>query len=221
MTELTDRARSRDSTSRKKKKSAAATTDKARNYMRRRYRSLDQRLVNALESRIITGFIDDLTQSGDTVLDVPCGYGRFTEYCLARQLDVTVVDIKPAMLTVLQEQLGALPGYCASSDSLPFPDNSFDVSICIRLMQHLHRPEQRRATLSELARVSRNGVVVTVYDQSRLHTFIHRSRKLKRLHRYTDAELNDDLNNAGLRIVESRRPLPGLHAQRVLKLAPR
>lgn len=194
---------------------------KVRRYAAQRYRGIDQRIVNALESRLICRYLDDLTQPGDSVLDMPCGYGRFTEVALARGLRVTVGDIKPAMISYLRERLGQdIPGECLRSDALPHPDKSFDVSLCIRLMQHLHDPGQRRKTLCELARMSRRGVILTVYTETTLHRWIHSARRLKRLSRYDEAGLAEDLAASGLRIADAGRPIPFLHAQQVLKLIP-
>jgi len=99
-----------------------------------------------------------------TILDVPCGTGRFLPL-FARQGHATVgVDQSPEMLAWAR-QLGIVPAnplVRADIRSLPFPDRSFDVTVCIRLFQMLTRG-QRIEILRELGRVARESVVV-VYD---------------------------------------------------------
>jgi SAM-dependent methyltransferase len=61
------------------------TEDGVRDYERRRYRGIDQRIVHARETHLIRkcfGRIcaaQGLPQGGAAVLDLPCGYGRFTD----------------------------------------------------------------------------------------------------------------------------------------------
>lgn len=200
------------------KSKARDAPNKARRYMERRYRTPDQRLVNALESRVIKRYVDAITRPGDSLLDLACGYGRFSEYGIRRGLRVTVADKNSAMLELVTSRLGPVPSYCCRSHELPFEDGAFDAAICIRLIQHLRTADERRATLRELARVTRGDVVVSVYDNSVLHGLIHRSRKLKRLHRYSAESLQEELAGCGLRIIHQARPLHALHAQRVLLL---
>ncbi|MDN3517154.1 class I SAM-dependent methyltransferase [Aquisalimonas lutea] len=188
--------------------------------MAKRYSKPDQRLLHMLEADAITRRMDTLTRRGERMLDLPCGYGRFTAHALRRGLQVSVADINPDMLELVQQRLGPLDSHCCRSDCLPFPDNTFDTALCVRLLQHLHEREVRVATLRELARVTRRGIIATIYDRTRLHRVLHGKRNLKRLHRYSPESLHDELEAAGLSLVKARRILPGVHAQQVLMLRP-
>jgi SAM-dependent methyltransferase len=61
------------------------TEEGVRDYERRRYRGIDQRIVHARETRLIRKCFDriraaqGLPEGGAAVLDLPCGYGRFTD----------------------------------------------------------------------------------------------------------------------------------------------
>jgi ubiquinone/menaquinone biosynthesis C-methylase UbiE len=52
--------------------------------------------------------------------------------------------------------------------ALPFPEASFDTLLCTQLIDHLERPEDRRAALAEMARVIRpdGRLIVTVRHQN-------------------------------------------------------
>ena len=194
---------------------------RARRYAERRYRGLDQRLVHALESRLVLRYVDELAGRGEEVLDMPCGYGRFTGPLLRRGLVVSAGDADRARLDLLGELVeGEVPVRCLRSEALPFDDASFDATVCVRLLQHLKDPDQRRRTLAELARVSRRGVVATVYMRSAVHGAVHSARRQARLAHYDRAGLLRDLAAAGLRIRRMARPIPLLHAQTVLQLVP-
>jgi len=75
---------------------------------------------------------------------------------------VTAVDINAHVLAVARAATREEPAVeVAEGDGrrLPFADASFDVAHCSFLIHHL-APEEARATLGELRRVSRAGVVV-------------------------------------------------------------
>lgn len=193
--------------------------NRVRHYERRRYRSLDQRLVNHLESRLIGRYLDAICRPGDRILDLPCGYGRFIPALEERGASVVGGDRKLAMLQRTRERFGERVGVVQTlSQALPFADDSFDVVTCIRLMQHIHVVDDRWATYAEIARVARRGAVVTVYLESAAHRFVHRARRLKRLTRDSIDELQARLPGLGLRIRAHARVLPGLHAQMVMLL---
>jgi ubiquinone/menaquinone biosynthesis C-methylase UbiE len=198
---------------------ADAATDHVRKYREKRYRSLDQRIVHGLEARIINGYLDRVCHEGDTVLDMPIGYGRFVDDLRQRGCNVVGGDRKQPMLDLCTETWGEeQPLVRLNGDSLPFADGSFDGVTCIRLFQHLHDPALRQGVMNEIGRVTRRWAVVTTYLSSPIHSALHRSRGLKRLSRHDEAGLQWMLGRAGLRLVEGRRSMPGLHAQYIMLL---
>lgn len=198
---------------------SATGMSKVRRYEGRRYTSPDQRLVNYLESRIIEAYLDELCRPGDSVLDMPCGYGRFVPTLRERFGTLVCADRNWAMLTRTQERFRQRTvSVQLVSDRLPFVNNSFDAITCIRLLQHLHADDQRLNTFAEIGRIARRGAVITVYQDSGLHGLIHRARRLKRLTCDRMKHLEHQLDQCGLRIRRSARILPGLHAQTILLL---
>ncbi|MEX1081499.1 MAG: class I SAM-dependent methyltransferase [Halofilum sp. (in: g-proteobacteria)] len=192
----------------------------AHDYADGRFKNLDQRIVHALESRAAFRYLDQLVGPGGSVLDMPAGCGRFTEPLLQRGLAVTAVDPKQDRLDYLASTAsGKVELHCLFGENLPFADDEFDASFCIRLFQHIRDREQRVAILAQLGRVSRRGVVATVYMDSRMHRLIHGMRRLKRLARYNRASLEEEFAAGGLQIQSISRPIPG-HAQTVVQAIP-
>lgn len=96
---------------------------------------------------------------GQTVLDVPCGTGRFES--LYRRLEITAigVDISADMLTLASEK--GMPTRNGSIFELPFEPASFDTAVCVRLLNWLSVTDVGLA-LHELRRVTRNRVIVSI-----------------------------------------------------------
>lgn len=116
-----------------------------------------------------------------TVLDAPCGTGRMTGLVAGRE--VTVLDLSPSMLA-LAMQTHNVPGLVGAIESLPFPDNSFDLVLSIRFLHHLPDEETFARCLGELARVTKKHVLVTYYEAI---AFQQLRRSLKRWLRGRDS----------------------------------
>lgn len=134
--------------------------DFARSYDRERAQRADWRAEhNAVEAILAR------RMPGDSVLDVPVGTGRFAELYAACGLRATGVDTSDEMLEIASGKGRALglDWELRNGDirRLPWPDNSFDVAVCIRLFQWLGG-EDLTAALGELARVTRQEIVFGV-----------------------------------------------------------
>lgn len=86
-----------------------------------------------------------------SVLEVGVGGGTVARELRASGVSVTTVDIA--------EDLE--PDVVGSITALPFPDNSFDLSLAAEVIEHI-RFEDVPQALSELARVARTHVVVSI-----------------------------------------------------------
>jgi SAM-dependent methyltransferase len=119
----------------------------------------------------------DLIGPGRSILDVPCGPGRFYEV-FSGAAEVTMVDYDPEALKVVQaahgqdRRLRILQGDIAC---LPFSDGSFDLVFSMRLLHHIGDEALRRQVVAELARVSRRYVALSLYSK---HTFRYMKRRL-------------------------------------------
>lgn len=158
------------------------TKDGVRRYEKRRYRGLDQKIVHAREIRLLDRALREIARAAAgapvrDVLDVPCGYGRFTEFFRSRGLRVTNSDLSLEMVRRAGEP-GVSGAVADASAGLPFRDGSFGAVFSIRLFHHLREPEARGAVLRELRRVSSGWAAVTFYRVCGIHVWQRRVRRL-------------------------------------------
>jgi malonyl-CoA O-methyltransferase len=99
----------------------------------------------------------------DQVLEVGCGKGRFLKAIHESYPDThcTGVDISTALLQYLPEKIQAFQGLL---ESIPLPDNSFDVVFAVEAIEHSSNME---ASVSEMIRVARPGGWVLIIDKHR------------------------------------------------------
>ena len=157
-----------------------------------------------------------------SVLDVPCGTGRFTELLLGAGKRVVNADRSRAMLLAAREKAGEGSARHVECDaaSLPFADASFDLVLCVRFLLHVPKP-MRAGLLREMGRVSRRWVVVDVRHRYSLTTVGKRlrarvaGRPLPSL-RSSLAEIDADVAAAGLRLAKRTWLSPGFSEKMLL-----
>ena len=117
------------------------------------------------EQQIVEGFLSTFGSEGATVLDVPVGTGRFFGAYAASEFVVTGVDISSSMLAKArvkaEEGSLAVELHEGTIESLDYLDGSFDLVICIRLMDWVP-PDVLETALGELARVARRAIIVSI-----------------------------------------------------------
>ena len=116
-----------------------------------------------------------LPQDG-IVLDCPCGTGRMTRVFSSRGLSAVGADISIEMLRNALSQPDAPPCVQADITALPFADETFPTVVSMRLMYHLWAEHERVQALSELARVSKQYVIVSFFHRFVLQG-LHRDLK--------------------------------------------
>ncbi|MDH5661997.1 MAG: class I SAM-dependent methyltransferase [Elusimicrobiota bacterium] len=143
-------------------------------YRRTRYKGMDQKIVNRKEGKILEKIFQTTGDKTISILDVPCGYGRFTELLREKSHKLTSADVSfPMVLTAKK--------YFPSPDSshhflvgdikhLPLEDNSFDCIVTIRLFQHILNSTTRFQILQELHRVAKEIVIISFYRCNLLHS---------------------------------------------------
>lgn len=124
-------------------------------------------------------FIDELP-SNSTLLDVGCGNGR---NMMARQdIICTGCDFCPKFVQICQDKrLNVIEADCRS---LPFPDDSFDNVICIAVVHHLEKEDDRKKAVEEMIRVLKPGGKLFVQVWSNHFTM--------KQHKYTSLETPGD-----------------------------
>jgi malonyl-CoA O-methyltransferase len=112
-----------------------------------------------------TQVILSVIKPNDRVLEVGCGKGRFLKVVreVYPKVGCTAVDISPALLAYIPTGIQALRG---SLESIPCPDNSFDVVFSVEAIEHSANPQ---AAVAEMIRVTRPGGWVLVIDKQKAH----------------------------------------------------
>ncbi|GAA2288505.1 hypothetical protein GCM10010145_68370 [Streptomyces ruber] len=105
-------------------------------------------------------FLIEAIRSGEKVLDIGCGTGRFTVPMAEKGAEVSGLDISRPMLDVASRKLAerGLTADLREGDMarLPFPDASFDTVTSMLALMHVPL-EDRQAVFGEVARVLRPG----------------------------------------------------------------
>jgi 2-polyprenyl-3-methyl-5-hydroxy-6-metoxy-1,4-benzoquinol methylase len=99
----------------------------------------------------------------DSMLDVGCGEGVLTERWARERPDVRVVGIDLEDVKLQAEwcsrRQANLEFVAGRAERLPFERNEFDLVSAIEALEHIPQPQQ---TLSEMARVARRHLLVSV-----------------------------------------------------------
>ena len=185
-------------------------------YRHKYERSLSRRLSNRRELALVERALVEAGVRG-RVLDCPCGAGRLTPTILTHAQHVTAVDLSAAMVDEARDALAPLAAgdrlefAVASVDDLPFEAAHFDAAVCHRLIHHVADPHDRARVFAELARVTRNRVVMSFSDATTLKHRLQSRRGRKRRRVALDPErLRAEAAAEGLVLRARPRRLNGL-----------
>ena len=114
-------------------------------------------------------FIADYAKNEDKILDFGCGNGRLLELFFGKNFDYTGVDISEKLIDIAKKKYPEKADdfqKISSSESLPFPDNSFNAIYSIAVFHHLPSEELRLKIAKELFRVLKpdGKIVITVWN---------------------------------------------------------
>jgi SAM-dependent methyltransferase len=142
---------------------------------RKEYEATRRALARALES--IPGV--------ESILDTPCGSGRFTGFFRESGYSYFGADISMEMIRLLVEEQnsgkGAPPLVRCDAEYLPFKDGAFDCVSTIRFLNHNIPPVARENILREMRRVSRKWLIVQAHRLRRVGPFVRMKVFLKKL----------------------------------------
>ena len=150
-----------------------------------------------------------LTEGVKTVIDLPCGTGRFTGHLARAGYQVVGSDISLEMMQQSAKLLSQdnIAGYVrADAEALPFRAKSADCVMSIRFLFHVD-PQTRRRMLREFGRVSRRWIIA---DYRHKYSFRYGVWKLTRALRLTRRpfervsvkSMKSEFEDAGLRVVK-------------------
>lgn len=196
-------------------------------YERKRYRGWDQRLVDRRERKILGKILDEINEDSALVLDLPSGFGRFSELLLKRGYRLVSSDLSFHMVVRARERSRAYNHHSGvvadAKGGLPFKKEAFSGLLSMRLFHHISRKGEREFILKEFSAVTANWVILSYYQKTPLH-LLQRivRRKVKKTKRkismIAGEELQKEVNRAGLRAVKIFPLFKGIHAHHIALL---
>lgn len=115
-------------------------------------------------------------KTGDVyLLDIPCGTGRFIQFCSKNMMHYYGVDRSRDMLAEAEKKAPRSMYIRLEHGNIldiPYNDNDFDVSLMIRMTRWLD-PDERKKAMKELERVTREAIIFTARVDPR-HRFAYR-----------------------------------------------
>jgi len=158
----------------------------------------------------------------DLVLDLPCGAGRFWPMLAEKPSRVVfAADNSRAMLETARlmqppQVVAQVSCFQTSAFAIDFNDNSVDNILCMRLLHHVADSANRMALLSELHRVTRDTVILSLWVDGNYKAWRRRRLERKRrdnqnVNRFVvpQAMIEQEFREVGFEIVEHRDFLPG------------
>ncbi len=169
-------------------------------------RRRDERKARALE-RALLQLAQAAGASPRSLLDAPCGTGRFSGLWPRLGYEAIGADLAPAMLAQARLKHPAACLVAADLARLPLRDGAVDAAVCVRLLHLVREREERLAFLRELRRVSRLGAIVDWRHGRTLRVWGRRLRWRLGLRERAPAnpsalEIHAEMTAAGFRMVE-------------------
>jgi SAM-dependent methyltransferase len=180
----------------------------AEDYDFHRFSSPERQKRNARKWAAIRKALADAT-GVKTILDLPCGTGRFTGALAREGFEIVGSDISLEMLqkaaSIPDGQHATIRGYVqANAEHLPLRNDSLDCVVSIRFMMHVD-PATRVRMLREFGRVSRRWVIIDyrhcyTFRYVLTHTFGKLGLGRMPLSRVSRSELEREFGDAGFAI---------------------
>lgn len=199
-------------------------------YEGRRYTGRSQGILDRRERACLEQLVRKRAAAPDqTVLDMPCGYGRIAPMLVGLGLTPLWGDISFAMARRVSRRPEAKSGVgqlVGNAAQIPLATNAVDGATCIRLIEHFRLGEIRTGMMRELGRVVRRWLVVSFYDGASIHGKTKRLAckmrgKKVAVAMQSRASFRAEADAAGLDVVAFRAPLRFVHAHTFALLTPR
>ena len=142
----------------------------------------------------------------ESVLDCPCGAGRFVPGVREVAGRVLAFDRSPEMVRAAREATGGRWFAAADAAAIPLADDAVDVVIIMRLLHHIQGSDDRARVLAEAARVARRAVIVSFADADTPKG----KRTGSRRRPITREQLCDEAGRGGLAVEPPFRSVGGL-----------
>jgi ubiquinone/menaquinone biosynthesis C-methylase UbiE len=144
---------------------------------------------------------------GSSVLDCPCGIGRWWPLILARAGQLTAMDISNEMLDVASKRKEVASHSVklmrGDAEAIPLEDDSVDYVFSHALTKHLPWPIQHQV-FSEFARVARRGIVCSFSILSPLNHPVWQRRHIPESYPFIEKEIHWMAKRSGIKVVDMR-----------------
>jgi ubiquinone/menaquinone biosynthesis C-methylase UbiE len=140
-------------------------------------RKLHRKLSDRRERALLVRFFAELGPC-DSILDLPCGHGRLSDFLKERCRQLIEADWSSTMVDLNRRDHGDQGRHYvrASALEIPLPDRAVDCVVSFRLSHHLETELLREQHLRELFRVARNAVIVTWFSATSLKNLLREVR---------------------------------------------
>lgn len=176
-------------------------------YERLRFSGIIGRYRYVREQEAVRSIINELP-NGISMMDCPCGTGRWWPVLMKRARTITAIDISEGMRKVAKTEAAnigvevhVLEG---NAECLDLPDDAVDYTFSFALMKHLPVPIQYKI-LAEFSRISRKGVICSFGVFSHFTYEFWRRRHLKESYPVFREELEWMADAASLNILRLRK----------------
>jgi len=187
--------------------------EKASGYDEIRYKGIHGRLKNWTKKLAIGKGLSYIGPI-ESILDLPCGTGRFYSFLSRKGYNIFGADISHEMMMVSKNKNRSYSnhhGYVqCDAEHIPFGDGSIDCILSIRFMFHLP-PDVRKRVLSEMYRITGRWVIVD-FRHSTFKTSVRKigallglSREKKRS---TLLEIRQELAGLGFKVHKAIQVVP-------------
>lgn len=138
---------------------------------------IHRKISDKRERALLTRYFADIGHVG-SILDLPCGHGRLSDFLRKRCDRLVEADWSYTMVSLNERDHGrdGRSYFRASALEIPLPDKSVDVVVSFRLSHHLETAELRERHLRELFRVARKAVIVTWFSATSLKNLLREVR---------------------------------------------
>ena len=135
----------------------------------------DIRLVknqtHKLEFIVTSTYIDKYLKTGDKILEIGAGTGRYSIHYANLGYDVTAIEYVEHNLDILKKKINDDMKIVAEQgdavDLSRFADNTFDVTLVLGPLYHLYEDEDINKAISEAIRVTKKeGIIMIAYITS-------------------------------------------------------
>ncbi len=134
----------------------------------------DRRLASrcgSVEFLTTMHYIDKYLKTGDKVLEIGAGTGRYSHNIARRGYAVDAIELVESNIEVFRRNTQADEKINISQgnamDLSGFPDNAYDIVLVLGPMYHLFNIEDKRQVIKEAIRVTKQGgIVFTAYCMS-------------------------------------------------------